>query len=36
MQINMDPRYADERLKLFGIDNKKELFDPVTNAKCCL
>ena len=32
-QINMDPRYADERLKLFGIDNKKELFDPVTNAK---
>ena len=22
-QINMDPRYADERLKLFGIDNKK-------------
>ena len=32
-QINMDPRYADERLKLFGIDNKKKLFDPVTNAK---
>lgn len=32
-QINMDPRYADERLKLFGIDDKKELFDPVTNAK---
>lgn len=32
-QINMDPRYAAERLKLFGIDNKKELFDPVTNAK---
>tara|TARA_B000000557_G_scaffold75761_1_gene60436 strand:+ start:3388 stop:5274 length:1887 start_codon:yes stop_codon:yes gene_type:complete len=32
-QINMDPRYEDERLKLFGIDNKKKLFDPVTNAK---
>jgi murein DD-endopeptidase MepM/ murein hydrolase activator NlpD len=32
-QINMDPRYADERLKLFGIDSKKELFNPVTNAK---
>ena len=31
-QINMDPRYADERMRLFGISSKEQLFDPVINA----
>ena len=31
-QINMDPKYVDERMQLFGISSKEQLFDPATNA----
>ena len=32
-QINMDPKYRDERLSMFGISSVEELYDPVTNVK---
>lgn len=31
-QINMDPKYIDERMQMFGISSKEQLFDPATNA----
>ena len=32
-QINMDPKYRDNRLSMFGISSVEELYDPVTNVK---
>lgn len=32
-QINMDPKYRDYRLGIFGISSVEELYDPVTNVK---
>ena len=32
-QINMDPKYRDNRLRMFGISSVEELYDPVTNVK---